>query len=286
MTVDWELLYPACFLQALSSDMSDHCPLHLTLNAAFNNKRRFHFENFWLKILGYLEAVERGWRCPDSITDPFHRVDELLKNTARELQSWSQRRIGQIKLQLLVAKEVVFQFDRAQDRRQLSPEEHQLRKEMKCKCLGLASLERTIARLRSRITYLREGDANTKFFHLHSSYRTKRKFISKLEDGTSLALAHDEKANLLHQHFSAIFGAAPERSSTIDLQALGVQAANLQHLEYPFSEEEVWATIKALPADKSPGPDGFTAEFYKSAWPIIKTDILAAFGAFYLTNRT
>jgi len=28
--VDWELLYPACFLQALSSDMSDHCPLHLT----------------------------------------------------------------------------------------------------------------------------------------------------------------------------------------------------------------------------------------------------------------
>ena len=233
-----------------------------------------------------MEAVERGWKCPDSITDPFQRVDALLKNTARELQSWSRRRIGQIKLQLLVAKEVVFQFDRAQDRRQLSPEEHQLRKEMKCKCLGLASLERTITRLRSRITYLREGDANTKFFHLHSSYRTKRKFISKLEDGTSLALAHDEKANLLHQHFSANLGAVPERSSTIDLQALGVQAANLQHLEYPFSEEEVWATIKALPADKSPGPDGFTAEFYKSAWPIIKMDILAAFGAFYLTNRT
>ena len=68
VTVDWELLYPACFLQALSSDMSDHCPLHLTLNAAFNNKRRFHFENFWLKILGYLEAVERRWRCPEPPT--------------------------------------------------------------------------------------------------------------------------------------------------------------------------------------------------------------------------
>jgi len=74
VTVDWEIRYPSCFLQALSSDVSDHCPLHLALNAAFNSKRRFHFENFWLKIPGYLEAVERGWQCPDNITDPFQRV--------------------------------------------------------------------------------------------------------------------------------------------------------------------------------------------------------------------
>lgn len=30
-----------------------------------------------------------------------------------------------------------------------------------------------------------------------------------------------------------------------------------------------------------PGPDGFIAEFYKTAWSIIKTDVLAAFDAFY-----
>ena len=213
-------------------------------------------------------------------------MDLLLKNTARELQSWSQRRIGQIKLQLLVAKELVLRFDCAQDRRQPSSEEHQLRKELKCKCLGLASLERTIARLRSRITYLREGDANTKLFHLQASHRTKRKFIAKLEDDSGLATSHDEKADMLFRHFSGILGVDPQRCATLNLQDLGIQPANLDHLEYPFSEEEVWQTIKSLPADKSPGPDGFTAEFYKSAWPIIKTDILAAFGAFYLTNRT
>jgi hypothetical protein len=40
--------------------------------------------------------------------------------------------------------------------------------------------------------------------------------------------------------------------------------------------EEILNTIKQLPLDKAPGPDGFTRHFYKCCWPIIKDDILAA----------
>jgi hypothetical protein len=50
---------------------------------------------------------------------------------------------------------------------------------LKLHCLGLASLERTIARLRSRILYLQEGDANTSFFHQQARYRKKKNFIAK-----------------------------------------------------------------------------------------------------------
>jgi endonuclease/exonuclease/phosphatase family metal-dependent hydrolase len=45
-SADWESLFPESFLQALSSDMSDHTPLLLATNAAFRPKRRFHFENY------------------------------------------------------------------------------------------------------------------------------------------------------------------------------------------------------------------------------------------------
>ena len=71
----------------------------------------------------------------------------------------------------------------AQDRRTLSIGEDWLRKELKRLCLKLASLERTVARLRSRVRYLKEGDANTSFFHKQAAFRKRKIFISKLIDG-------------------------------------------------------------------------------------------------------
>ena len=51
---------------------------------------------------------------------------------------------------------------------------------------------------------------------------------------------------------------------------------DLAGLEAQFTEEEVSAAIKAMPSNKSPGPDGFPWEFYKACWPVIKADVLAA----------
>jgi hypothetical protein len=39
--------------------------------------------------------------------------------------------------------------------------------------------------------------------------------------------------------------------------------------------------VRALPPDKTPGLDGFTAGFLQSAYPIIKGDIMAAFDALW-----
>lgn len=34
--------------------------------------------------------------------------------------------------------------------------------------------------------------------------------------------------------------------------------------------------MRSIPPGKSPGPDGITAGFYKSTWPIIKDDVVKA----------
>jgi hypothetical protein len=47
-------------------------------------------------------------------------------------------------------------------------------------------------------------------------------------------------------------------------------------LDAPISEEEVLETIKTLPKDKAPGPDGYAGRFYKECWSIIKADVMAA----------
>jgi hypothetical protein len=71
-------------------------------------------------------------------------------------------------------------------------------------------------------------------------------------------------------------GRARVRTASPDLTAFHRDGIDLSVLDAPFTEEEVWATIKALPADRAPGPDGFTGRFYKSCWPIIKVDLMAA----------
>jgi hypothetical protein len=53
---------------------------------------------------------------------------------------------------------------------------------------------------------------------------------------------------------------------------------DLTELDVVFSEEEIWNTIKSLPSDKAPGPDGFTGRFYKVAWQVIKVDFMAVVG--------
>lgn len=87
VTADWETLFPDCFLRALPSTTSDHCPLLLSTVFQFGAKKRFCFESFWTKIDGFEATVQRAWYCPLAIQDPLRRLDYLLKATSRVLQS-------------------------------------------------------------------------------------------------------------------------------------------------------------------------------------------------------
>lgn len=199
-----------------------------------------------------------------------------MQRLTRDLHKWEQRKIGNVKLQLGTAKEILHHLEIARDSRDLSPREEWLRKKLKLHCLGLASLERTIARLRSRVLYLKEGDANTSFFHQQARYKKKKNFIAKLQVGDQTVFDQKDKQEAVDQFYEDLLGTAEARDYTIDFAELGIQQHDLSALEVPFTEEEVWATIKEMPLDKAPGPDGFTGRFYKTCRNIIKEDVMSA----------
>jgi hypothetical protein len=100
-----------------------------------------------------------------------------------------------VKTQLALAREVLHRLEIAQDNRLLSSDEDWLRRELKRHCLVLASLERTIARLRSRVRHLKDGNANTSFFHKQAIF-CKKKAIPKLMSGGHLVTTQEEKQNV------------------------------------------------------------------------------------------
>jgi hypothetical protein len=170
VSTEWESLFPNAHLRGLGSDASDHCALLLQTNLTQMNKARFHFESYWPKFDDYLDVVALGWEPLILAVDALARLDHLLHSLVRHLQRWAPSRIGNIRSQLLVA----------QEHRHLSPSEQGLRKQFKMRCLGLSSLERTMARECSRVRQLREGDANTAYFHLIARGRRRRNYIPAL----------------------------------------------------------------------------------------------------------
>lgn len=104
-----------------------------------------------------------------------------------------------------------------------------------------------------------------------------------MNDGQVLT-THDTKATLVDNFYSNLLGVNLERERYIDLQTLGIPSYELDDLDAPFSENEVWDTIKRLPADKAPGLDGFTGHFYQACWETIKVDVMRAISTIWNRN--
>ncbi|XP_020271061.1 uncharacterized protein LOC109846249 [Asparagus officinalis] len=52
----------------------------------------------------------------------------------------------------------------------------------------------------------------------------------------------------------------------------------------PVTRDEIKHAVFTMSDDKSPGPDGFSASFFKTAWDIIKDDMCKAVGEFFYTG--
>lgn len=137
---------------------------------------------------------------------PLEKVSLKLKRLSKRLQYWGHKVVGNVGFQFGLAR-VLHRLEIAQDSMVLSEEEEvwSLRK-LKQHSLVLASLERTVARLRSRIHYLKERDANTRFFHMQACIRKKRNFISKLEDDGRIVTNHGQMQDVLDGFFSQSIG--------------------------------------------------------------------------------
>jgi hypothetical protein len=126
------------------------------------------------------EAVEQAWQSVQPRVCPLLNLHLKFRAVAKGLQAWSDKEVGHVESQVALAREVLHQLEIAQDSQVLIHEETMLRNMLKKQTLVLASLQRTIARLRSRIGWLKEGDGNTNFFHTHARHRKRKNFIAKL----------------------------------------------------------------------------------------------------------
>lgn len=271
----WDLAFERYGLQALATSISDHCPLLLSTTDGPRLPRPFRFENFWTKLPGFLEEVQQVWRMPTPYTQPVSILHYKMAATAKHLRARSRSLMSENSLKLHMAMDVIHRLDSAQETRHLSDAEFRLRGGLKKRVLGYAVIERTRKKQQSsRVNSLKEGDTNTKFFHLKANGRRRRNYIQRLQHEGGWATSHMDKASVAQMHFDVVMSTPGPPGWDFDWNAINIQSFDLSHLDAQFTEEEVLAAILQMPPDKAPGPDGFTGSFFRTCWQIVKGDIM------------
>lgn len=169
----------------------------------------------------------------------------------------------------------------AQENRELSQAKFELCTKLKRRLLGWAVLKRARRKQCSRINYLREGDANTKFVHLKVNGRRRKNFIQRLRDGAGRATTHEDKQRILTEHFTTMMSPPDARTTDFNWNALNLSQVDLATLDTPIEEGEILQAIAQLPQDRAPGPDGYTGLFFKQCWSIIRLNIITVINSFY-----
>ena len=144
------------------------------------------------------------------------RLHIKMARVAKGIKRWKKEKIGDTRMQLAIVKEVLLQLEAAQEHRLLTAMELHLCRRLKAHSTGLAAIEKSRIRQRARLTYIRCGDANTKFFHTRANASRRKNYIHCLHTDGGIAVAHQEKENVIQDYFRNHIGSAVPRPSTIN----------------------------------------------------------------------
>jgi hypothetical protein len=216
-----------------------------------------------------------------NLPDKAKNLKAKFKIIRKVLKDW-QRSLPKIDKIVRHIKLLIEFIDIIEEHRDLSIEEWNFRDHMQTKVAELLHIQKIYWKQRASIKWITDGDICSRFFHAHATLKHRRNSITSLTDdnGTNFS-EHDHKADLLWNAFKNRMGTSDFLGIDFDLPNLLNRHDGLQCLDSPFTKQEIDSIIKALPSDKSPGPDGFNTNFVKKCWHVISQDFYDLCEKFY-----
>eukprot|EP00253_Pinus_taeda_P004922 PITA_04922 len=243
--------------------------------------QKLHLFKQWTKT--FIKLVTEYWK-----THPINREASLAKGFCKNLTelkhiviNWAKEKNRKESAQLTTVEEELSSlldernlgFSSAVDKTRLIELENQ-------RSTLLRQKEESL-RLRSRAIWLKAGDENSRFFHNYAKGRKVANTIWNLPlpDG-GLADTFNKLSRLGTSHFRSLFRNPPGTNLADIIEVAShfprfVNEDDSTGLMEPVTMEELESTLKWFKRDKSPGPDGWTIEFYLAFFDQMGQDLIS-----------
>ncbi|XP_074265666.1 uncharacterized protein LOC141588110 [Silene latifolia] len=138
---------------------------------------------------------------------------------------------------------------------------------------------------KAKAHWLKDGDANTAYFHGVIKARRNKHFICQITDHLNKTHTNQEgiqSAFLNYYEMLLVSKATTTRvnRSIVNKGRIWNEAHKTALLAH-VSKDEIKNIIFHIPDDKAPGPDGYSSKFYKDSWDIIGDEVTAAIMDFF-----
>ncbi|XP_062028431.1 uncharacterized protein LOC133744315 [Rosa rugosa] len=169
----WRALFADAFIRHLPKTRSNHCPILLQLfsnNVVNRNATAFRFQTMWLNHNTYDDFVSNSWASSEGTFS--NKVTQL----SSDLSKWNKDVFGHLFYRKKHILARIRGIQKARDRFE-NPFLIKLEAELIHEYDVICEQENLFWRQKSRDKWLKDGDRNTRFFHLTTLVRRRRNKI-------------------------------------------------------------------------------------------------------------
>ena len=252
--------------EAVARCTSDHYPVILSTNPPLWGPTPFRFENMWLDHKSFKPNVTEWWRQDNSYGRPGYKFMRSLRGLKHKLLSWNKEVFEDLRVQKKKLEKRIKEIDNLEGSAVWNLNLEEERSRAKSEWYETIIKEERATMMKSKFTWAREGDANTKLFHNLMNGRRATNSIMKLERSNGdLITGEDDINQEIISFFSGLYSSSHSQFRGIDgIDWAPIAPSEAANLIRPFEEEEVKKAVFDCDGNKSPGPDGFTLAFFKN----------------------
>ncbi|KAJ9544318.1 hypothetical protein OSB04_024025 [Centaurea solstitialis] len=256
----------------LPHGISDHSPGIISLCGVLKKKSGgFRFDNFLTSHPDFIHTIQQAWglSVEGSVVDKVLCRLKALKAPLRRLRT-SYGNLYKLFAKLKGELDII---QLACERDPLNGDLHEDLAHLLLAYQQASKDEETFFRQRAKVTWLNEGDGNTKYFH--NVVKEKRNY-------------NDDVPTAFVDHFRSIMGVADQLVNPVMNVDLFQRRLTLQEsldMMKPITDSEICNALFGIGNNKAPGSDGFSAKFYKASWSVVGLDVTLAIRNFFFKGR-